>query len=256
MVVCKICGSETYPVFKALVLNKYDVQYYKCKSCDFVQTEDAYWLSEAYSSAITSQDIGLLYRNNFSLPLLRTITKFYFDKNGLFVDYGGGYGVLVRLMRDSGFNTYRSDKYCNNLFAIGFDDDNTGRKYELLTAFEVFEHLDDPLAEVSKMLELSDNIFFSTEIQNGPLVKPDNWWYVMPETGQHIALYSVKSLGAMAEKLNLNFYTNGVNYHLLTKKNLNKTLFKLILKYKVACLLDRLLSNPASKLQEDYKLVK
>jgi hypothetical protein len=106
------------------------------------------------------------------------------------------------------------------------------------------------------MLELSDNIFFSTEIQNGPLVKPDNWWYVMPETGQHIALYSVKSLGAMAEKLNLNFYTNGVNYHLLTKKNLNKTLFKLILKYKVACLLDRLLSNPASKLQEDYKLVK
>ena len=257
MPLCKICRSETNVIFNAEVLHKYDVQYFQCNSCEFIQTEHAYWLSEAYSNAITSQDIGLLYRNYFTLPLLRTIIKLYFDKNKKFVDFGGGYGVLVRLMRDSGFDTYRSDKYCENLFAAGFDDGVAGERYELLTSFEVFEHLDDPLREVAKMLEFSDNIFFSTEIQpRRDIQKPDNWWYIMPETGQHIALYSLKSLECLAKKLGLNFYTNGVNYHLFTKKTLNKSVFKLVLRSKIASVLDRLLPNPPSLLQQDYRIVK
>ena len=67
---CKICNSRNEYLFKALVLNKYDVHYYKCNECGFIQTEEPFWLSEAYSSVITQQDIGLLYRNRFIVPIL------------------------------------------------------------------------------------------------------------------------------------------------------------------------------------------
>lgn len=60
---CKICGNKMENFDKAKILNKYDVQYYRCPNCGFICTEEAYWLDEAYSSAIASTDIGLIMRN-------------------------------------------------------------------------------------------------------------------------------------------------------------------------------------------------
>ena len=60
---CKICDNNTNPIFKTKVLNKYDVEYFKCTQCSFIQTEKPYWLDESYSNAITQLDIGLANRN-------------------------------------------------------------------------------------------------------------------------------------------------------------------------------------------------
>ena len=57
---CKICGSEASSFDSARILRKYDVDYFECPYCGFIQTEEPYWLTEAYSSAITSSDIGLV----------------------------------------------------------------------------------------------------------------------------------------------------------------------------------------------------
>ena len=51
------------------------------------------------------------------------MTTVFFKSNGSIVDYGGGYGLLVRLMRNSGFDFYRYDPYCANFFAKGFEVD-------------------------------------------------------------------------------------------------------------------------------------
>lgn len=45
---CKICGSETSQKFKAKILVKYDINYYHCENCGFLQTEEPFWLEEAY----------------------------------------------------------------------------------------------------------------------------------------------------------------------------------------------------------------
>jgi hypothetical protein len=254
MLQCNICKSPIKEIYKAKVLHKYDVQYYKCTSCGFIQTEKPYWLEEAYSSAITRQDIGLLYRNHITLPLLKTLSKVYFSKNIKMLDYGGGYGVLVRIMRDCGYDMYRLDKFCENIFAKGFDDENG--KYGLLTAFEVFEHLENPIEEMKKMLQHSDHIFFSTEVQPHDHVTPENWWYMTPQAGQHVSLYSLKSLEILATGFGLNFYTNGINFHLFTRKKINQPLFKTAMRYKIARFLDFILPDPPSKLQEDYQLIK
>jgi hypothetical protein len=98
------------------MLAKYDVVYFRCASCGFVQTEEPHWLPESYSSAINDVDIGPINRAITSSRLLEGIILTSFDKAGKFVDYGGGHGVLVRLMRDRGFDFYWRDPHCENLF--------------------------------------------------------------------------------------------------------------------------------------------
>jgi hypothetical protein len=100
MMNCKICNSASNQFFLSKVLHKFDVKYYKCTSCGFVQTENPHWLNEAYSSAITAQDFGLVGRNSYYAPIISLIIKLFYSKKSHFLDYCGGYGIFVLLMRD------------------------------------------------------------------------------------------------------------------------------------------------------------
>lgn len=256
---CKICGSESSTLFsdKVTILRRYPVEYYRCSRCSFIQTETPYWLPEAYSSAITSLDIGLVGRNiGISTPLSSLILS-HFDKNGTFLDYGGGYGMLVRIMRDQGFEFYRFDTYCKNLFACNFDlEDTSVRKFELLTAFELFEHLEDPVSELKKMLQSSDSIFFSTElVPDRKITSVDDWWYFAPETGQHIALYSEKSLRVLAQNAGCNFYTNGRTLHLITRRKLPSQLFRLSIDTRIARFITKM-GGRKSLLKNDFDFIR
>lgn len=251
--ICKICSNETEPFARARILNKYDIQYYKCPQCGFIQTEDPYWLSEAYSEAINRSDIGLLARNLDLSKTTKSVLIFQFDSNKKFLDYGAGYGVFVRVMRDIGFEFYWMDKYAENIFAKDFEADEN-EKYELLTAYEVFEHLDNPAEEMEKMLKYSDNILFSTFLVPSNYPKPDEWWYYATDHGQHISLYSKKSLETLAKKFGLNFYTNGKNFHLFSKKKKNNFIFKIISFPYMGRILNAFLRKK-SLLDDDYKMI-
>jgi hypothetical protein len=162
-------------------------------------------------------------------PVVKAVINKWFKPQARFVDYGGGYGMLVRMMRDQGFDFYRQDMYCANLYAESFDiADTEPFRAELLTAFEVFEHLIDPVGEVEKMLALSDTILFSTLVQPTATVTPDSWWYFIPETGQHVSLYSQASLQKLADKFQLYYYWNGIDIHLFSRRPINSWFFRLI----------------------------
>jgi hypothetical protein len=219
----KITGGNTTLLFTTKVLNKYDVKYYQCEDTGFIQTENPFWLEEAYSSAITKLDIGLISRNETLREVVIPILNNYFDANAKFLDYAGGYGLFTRQMRDRGYDFYHTDKFCQNIFAEYFDLKDTlpHTKFELATAFEVFEHLSDPAEELKSISEYTDNILFSTVLQpQTPLKSVEDWWYFIPETGQHIALYNEKSLAALGEKFGYHFYTDGISTHLFTKRKL------------------------------------
>jgi Methyltransferase domain len=226
---CKICDLPSSHFDTAMVLGKYQVNYFLCPECGLVETEPAYWLAEAYADAIVLSDIGLLGRNLKLATTARIVIRAFFRGDRKFIDYGGGYGMFVRLMRDAGLDFYRYDKYCQNLFAAGFDaDENRTESYELLTAFEVFEHLVDPLTEIRMMLSMSPSILFTTELlpsKNPP--RPHEWWYYGLGGGQHLTLYTRESLELLAKKLGLRFYTsNGL--HLLTTKNVSNLAFRVL----------------------------
>lgn len=218
---CNICQSASQRIFSAVVLGKYPIQYYQCSNCQFIQTEEPFWLSEAYESAITSLDIGLVRRNLIFSDKVDELLIKYFNYKSKFLDYAGGYGLFVRLMRDRGFDFYRQDPFCENIFAKFLDVENleADTRFELVTAFEVFEHWKNPLEEFQSALNYSDSVLFSTVIQpDETFSSPDDWWYFMPETGQHVAFYSTKSLEILANNFELNFYSNGTDLHLFTKK--------------------------------------
>ncbi len=227
---CKICNGHCKELFTALVLTRHSVTYFQCANCKFIQTENPYWLNEAYGSAISSMDVGLVYRNNMMVKAIVPILKEYFDYKAKFLDYAGGYGLFVRLMRDLGFDFYRQDIYCQNIFAAYLDvtDLPEETRFEAVTAFEVFEHLVDPLQEIRHMFKYADTIVFSTELQpEKPLVSSGDWWYFVPESGQHISFYTLSSLSRIAEALNCRIYSNNANLHILTKKRLKSDPFKI-----------------------------
>lgn len=216
---CKVCGTENHACFSDKILGKYDINYYNCSTCDFVQTEEPYWLEEAYSRPINLSDTGYMVRSLFYVKRLTILLYVLFGKNGQYLDYAGGYGVFVRLMRDVGFNFSWADKYTQNLFAAGFEWDQEAR-VDAVTLFEVFEHFVDPIAEVQNLLKISDTIIFSTELPPKPLPKPKDWWYYGLDHGQHIAFYSKTTLELIARKFGLNYYNIG-SLHILTKKSIS-----------------------------------
>ncbi|WP_253248322.1 methyltransferase domain-containing protein [Helicobacter sp. 12S02634-8] len=133
----------------------------------------------------------------------------------------------MRLLRDVGFEAFWQDKYCQNQFAKGFE--YQGETIDLITSFEVFEHLPNPIAHLESMLAISQNILFSTELL--PTAVPDiTWEYYGFKHGQHISFYDQKTLHYLANKYHLHLNTNGHSLHLLTQKPFSKIKFFLICK--------------------------
>lgn len=223
---CKVCSSKTVLFRKAIILDKYNIDYFKCDNCGFVQTEEPYWLEEAYRNPINASDTGIIARNISLANATATIIYFIFDKDASFLDYAGGYGLLTRMMRDIGFNFYWDDPYTKNLFAKGFEY-NYSDAIELITSFESFEHFVDPLQEIEKMLAISKNILFTTDLLPDPEDK--DWWYYGFEHGQHISFYSRKSLSCIADHFGLHLCSSG-NVHLFSEKKISQSVYSSLLK--------------------------
>jgi hypothetical protein len=253
MMNCKICSYQSTPFATAVVLGKYGVQYFECKSCGFIQTEEPYWLAEAYSSqTITSSDLGVVSRNVTNAKLSMALITAFFDPRAKFIDIGGGYGLLVRLMRDAGYNFFWSDRSCVNLFAKGAEADLTGGQgYELATSFEVLEHLVSPLEEIQTYLEYSSGLFFSTSLVPETRPRPNEWWYYQPYEGQHICFYTLESLSSIADRFHVHLYSDNRQFHLLTGKRISPYLFRKVLHSKLGWII-RALGRRRSLLEDDY----
>jgi hypothetical protein len=253
MMNCKICSSQSTPFATAVVLGKYNVQYFECQACGFIQTEEPYWLAEAYSpQAISPSDLGVVSRNVTNAKLSMALITAFFDSSAKFIDIGGGYGLLVRLMRDAGYNFFWSDRACVNLFAKGTEADlSNGQVYELATAFEVLEHLVSPREEIKNSLELSSSLFFSTFLVPKVRPRPNEWWYYQPQDGQHICFYTLESLNCIADKFHVHLYSDNRQFHLLTRKRISPYLFRKVLHSKLGWVL-RAIGKRKSLLEDDY----
>ncbi len=223
---CRICQAESALFSSAKVLTRVPVDYFRCGACGFIQTQEPTWLAEAYSEAITASDIGLVGRNLFLRDVTCAVLTRCLDAGARFLDYGGGYGLFTRLMRDRGYDFRWEDPLCRNLFAQDYIH-KPGDRYEALTAFEVFEHLPDPAAGITAMAARSDSIFFSTELLPPGPPKPGEWWYYALDSGQHVALYTRAALAKLGEPHGMRLLTNGRNLHLLTRRKVSPFWFRL-----------------------------
>lgn len=195
---CRLCGAPARFVVRQTILHKYEAAYFQCPACDLLQTETPHWLAESYDDAVAILDTGAVDRNLLCADLLQALAWLLnTEPADSCLDFGGGAGLFVRLMRDRGFDFRWSDKFATNQFARGFEGDST-RPHDLVTAFEVFEHFDDVRAEITRLFSPSHrSILVSTFLHRG---HRDNWWYYVPEVGQHVAFYSRQTMAHIAQQ--------------------------------------------------------
>ncbi len=246
---CKICNQNNPVIFTSTILKKHNIEYFYCTNCGFLQTEEPYWLDEAYAESINASDTGYMQRNIDLSRKLTILLTLFFDKNSKYLDYAGGYGVYTRIMRDIGFDFYWDDKYTSNLFAKGFEYQQQDA-IEAITTFESFEHFVNPIEEIEKLLAISKNVIFSTILLPKIIPKPEEWWYYGLDHGQHISFYSAKTLSFIAKKYGL-YYASAGGLHIFSENSISDIKLKALKFSKFG--LHKLLSKQLkSKTWDDY----
>jgi len=186
-----------------------------------LQSEEPYWLNEAYEDAISGYDTGAIHRNLITQAAVFTVTKIL-RISGRIIDFGGGFGVLCRLLRDIGLDAYVCDKFADPVFARTFSLELADAKRvppAMLTAFEVLEHFSNPSEDIAELLSIRPAVFLASTIPyNG---EGADWWYIGQSSGQHVFFYSSKALRMTAEKYGYSLYSFG-DLHLFTKEKLTK----------------------------------
>jgi hypothetical protein len=119
------------------------------------------------------------------------------------LDFGGGDGLLCRLLRDRGLDAQTVDEHTKPTYAHSFEG-SLACYYDLITAFEVLEHLPHPWVSLDLLFQSKPRfIIASTEIYSG---QDSTWWYLTPDTGQHVFFYSRKALELLARRQNYSYY--------------------------------------------------
>jgi len=193
---CRLCASTTIPRFDLKILGKYQVAFFECSNCGALQTEQPYWLDEAYGDKnLSNLDTGAARRNIHNMAACYAISKLFHLHH--VIDIGGGDGLLCRMLRDLGINCYVKDKYATPIYAQGFTEQDFEQP-DLVIGFEVIEHFANPQADLENLFHYQAKaILLSTGIYTH---QGKEWNYICPESGQHVFFYSPKSLEWLAKK--------------------------------------------------------
>lgn len=232
---CPICSSSTSFIDvvdfnksceeirgKYLPLSGIPIYYRICSSCNFVFASDIHtWDDATFLERIYNEDYITVDpdhkmvrpKSNFEF-LVKTFGVNPDQINHL--DYGGGNGLLSNFLSDKGWTSKSYDPFPKSQTSI-----EVLGTFNLITAFEVFEHVPHPKKLISDLLTLmSDDclVLFSTLIidENIRKNKRIDWWYASPRNG-HISLYSRKSLELLTGENNLIFGSFNNGFHFLLK---------------------------------------
>jgi hypothetical protein len=159
-------------------------------------------------------------------------------------------------MRDRGFDFRWADKYASNDYAIGLNATD-GEQFACATAFEVFEHLTDPRAELGALLERAGAVLFSTTLLPYPTPMPGEWWYYALFGGQHIQLDTRDGLVRMGRDVGAELLTTTGYLHLYYRgaPPLSRTMFRLLAKGRVARLANRIRRRPSLQAQDFARFI-
>lgn len=232
---CKICGAAARP-FDTVDFAKtcaeprhfggvagIPVVYHRCDRCAFIFTgfADAFTPADfarwIYDDAYVEVDPDFVdHRPRLNAGFVEAM--FGDRKAGITgLDFGGGDGLTATLLRRQGWNYDCFDPFG----AVDMADGNAGR-YDLCTAFEVFEHLPDPAAALHQLLGFASParliIALGTHLSDGAVDDASRlaWWYAAPRNG-HISLFSAAAMRHLAATAGLDYLRPRPTLHLLTR---------------------------------------
>lgn len=249
---CRLCASPTQTRFHLRMLGKHEVAFSECTHCVSLQTEQPYWLDEAYGDKnLSNLDTGAARRNIHNMAACYAITKLFNLHN--VIDIGGGDGLLCRMLRDLNINCYVKDKYATPIYAQGFTEQDFA-KPDLVIGFEVIEHFANPQSDLEDLFRYQAKaILLSSSIYSN---QGNDWGYICPESGQHIFFYSQTALEWIAKKYQYALVVNGDFILFLKQASAFKKLLARLLLSKLVCRLMRawVVLLPAPGIEQDQIL--
>ncbi len=236
-------------------MGRHPAKFCRCGDCGFMFAPDPYWLPESYQSAINRTDIGSVSRADTFSRSTKAVIETFFKRSARYLDYGAGYGIFVRKMRDNGYDFLAYDEYCENLFAEDFRVAQlTDQQFDLVTAFEVMEHVVSPLETFDRIFRHTDAVLFSTLLIPEPTPPVGVWWYFGLDHGQHVSFYNPRSLERIAARHGKHLVSNGTDLHLICGRKISPRLFRWVTRKKSAKILDLLLRRPSLLLSDWERL--
>ena len=228
---CPVCGNPTdlYDVVDFnkscrevegihLALAGVPIYYRRCAACEYTwapefrQWSDSDFLNHIYNEDYV--DVDPDYVSERPQINAHLVTQLFGKERGRIrhLDYGGGNGGLSALLAQQDWNTASFDPFPGD----GRTAESLG-KFDLITSFEVFEHVPDPDALMANLLTLMDEkclVLFSTVASDGSILPNGRltWWYASPRNG-HISLFSTRSLALLAERHGLHFRSFDLSTH-------------------------------------------
>ena len=236
---CRACSRPT-AAHQSIEVRGKPADLHRCPTCGTFQFPDPTWLNEAYADPISELDVGLASRCMSIAGVTEAIVRAERLGGRPHLDYGGGYGLLTRLLRDRGIDMRHRDPFAKNLFAQGFDADLDG-SYGCITAVEIFEHLTNPRSVLDSLAAHGDLVLVSTILVPDGVDDLRDWWYVVPELGQHVTFYSARGLDELARACGYELTTDGVGLHVLHRTRLHPLARLVIRKPRTAPAIARIL---------------
>lgn len=193
------------------------IYYAMCGSCGFLWAPEMHaWTPEMfkrriYNTGYAARDPGFGSRRpNVNAESL-TYTFGEFGKALRHLDYGSGSGELGRVLCQAGWQTEDYDPF--------YHQERPSGPYDLLTAFEVVEHVPDQHGMVDSWTAMGDanaTFLFSTQLSDGHVYRGCrlSWWYATPGSG-HISLHTYRSLDYLAERHGLKYRSLSDGLHVM-----------------------------------------
>jgi SAM-dependent methyltransferase len=184
---------------KRLPASGVPVRYHLCLSCGFCfAPEIQAWSREQFAASIYNDGYEAVdpdYVRDRPLSNAKLIDDTFgaSRKRLRHLDYGGGSGLLSATLKAKGWDSTSYDPFVDLTTNVR----NLGT-YDLVTAFEVFEHVPDVqvlLNDLDGLCRPDGLILFTTLPSDGQLAlgRKMTWWYASPRNG-HISLFSKASL--------------------------------------------------------------
>jgi hypothetical protein len=195
---CKICNAEV----TILEDKKTSKIYYKCSTCKYIFLDEEFYIDEKKEKSHYDKHHNNLeslgYVKMFE-ELVDEFVKPLRNEIKTSLDFGCGEGEVLPIVLER--NDIKCDRYDLFYFPQKIYED---KKYDLIVSTEVFEHLENPLAMLKKLLlHVQENgyLLLMSAFHPNDDEKFLKWWYIRDIT--HIGFFNLDTFEYISKELNL-----------------------------------------------------